>query len=113
MPPCNVCSHTKLEDIRYPMEKVNRLFMEDFLKYKYDRPLVLVDEEPEERERQALNKELKAYATQIELRELINRKVIKLRCDLIYGPEKRDKSYKEPPLDFNIYEDPECHMFSI
>ncbi len=33
---------------------------------------------------------MREYAREIEIRELVNRKVMKLRCDLIYGPEKKD-----------------------
>jgi hypothetical protein len=47
-------------------------------------------------ENKEVRQALKEYATEIEMRELINRKVMKLRCDLVYGAEKRkDKSFKE------------------
>ncbi len=62
---------------------------------------------------------MKEYATEIEISELINRKVMKLRCDLIYGPEMREErvaienyNYENRPLDFNYYEDKkEASMF--
>ena len=47
-------------------------------------------------------KQLKEYATEIEIGEVINRKVFKLKTDLVYGPEKRDR--KEQALDFNYYQ---------
>ena len=27
---CNFCSHTKLSDLNYPIEKMNKLFMNEF-----------------------------------------------------------------------------------
>ncbi len=58
-----------------------------------------------------MKKAMREYATEIEIRELINRKVMKLRCDLIYGPEPRDKTvpqenynYENAPLNFNYYD---------
>jgi hypothetical protein len=54
---------------------------------------------------------MREYATEIEIREVINRKIMKLRCDLIYGPEKRDPqipkenyNYTNDPLNFNYFE---------
>jgi hypothetical protein len=54
---------------------------------------------------------MREYATEIEIREVINRKIMKLRCDLIYGPEKRDpqissqeNNYTNEPLDFNYFQ---------
>jgi hypothetical protein len=47
---------------------------------------------------------MKDSATEIEIRELINRKVIKLRTDLIYGPEKPRKGYENSHIDFNYHD---------
>ena len=35
---CNFCSNTFLKDLRYPTEKVNRLFIKDFMHMKHNRP---------------------------------------------------------------------------
>ncbi len=88
--------------MRFPIEKVNKLFINEFLDMKYNRPevLLLEDEGPEEKKVRKMKEEMRKYATEIEMREVINRKVMKLRCDLIYGPEKGGQ-YLNEPLDFN------------
>ena len=80
--------------------------MAEFLHLKYNRPEHLIfEDDPSERKVQQAQQAMRDYATELETRELINRKVIKLRTDLIYGPEKRsDTSYKNAPLDFNYYD---------
>lgn len=83
------------------MEKVNRLFMADFLHMQYNRPQCLVDEDPEEIRRKEYSKALREYATEIEVHEFINRKVMALRCQLVYGPEAGGGV---EPLNFNYYE---------
>ena len=98
---CNFCTQTLLKDLRYPMEKVNRLFMADFLDMQYNRPQCLVDEDPEEMRRKEYSEALRDYATEIEVHEVINRKVMALRCQLVYGPESGGAV---EPLDFNYYE---------
>ena len=45
--PCNFCSHTKLSDLKFPIEKINKLFMNEFLEYLYNRPEELVNLDPE------------------------------------------------------------------
>ncbi len=88
--------------MRFPIEKVNKLFINEFLDMKYNRPevLQLEDEGPEEKKVRKMKEEMRKYATEIEMREVINRKVMKLRCDLVYGPE-RVGQYLNEPLDFN------------
>ena len=83
------------------MEKINGMFLDEFLKFKHNRPANLVEEDPIEIKLAETRKELKAYGTQIEIHELINRKVMKLRCNLFYGPEKQDLFYENKELDFN------------
>jgi hypothetical protein len=92
--------------MRFPMEKVNKLFMEEFLHMKYNRPEHLkLEDDPSERKVLQAQQAMREYATELEIRELVNRKVIKLRTDLIYGPEKRgDRNYENAPLDFNYYD---------
>lgn len=70
----------------------------------------MVDLEPEEIKMANYRKEMKEYATEIELSEMISRKVMKLRTDLIYGPEKIEDP-KVGQLDFNYYEDPKMYIF--
>lgn len=45
---CNYCANTLLKDLKYPMEKVNKMFMADFLHLKYNRPEELLLEQDEE-----------------------------------------------------------------
>ena len=35
---CNYCANTLLKDLNYPIEKVNKMFIADFLHMKYNRP---------------------------------------------------------------------------
>jgi len=42
---CNFCSNTLLKDLKYPMEKVNKMFMAEYLHMKYNRPEELAIEE--------------------------------------------------------------------
>ena len=92
--------------MRFPIEKLNALFMAEFLHLKYNRPEHLIlEDDPAERKVKQAQKAMRDYATELEARELINRKVIKLRTDLIYGPERKsDTSYENAPLDFNYYD---------
>lgn len=62
------------------------MFMEEFLDMKYNRPEVLqrMDETEQERKARAATKAMKEYATELEIRELINRKTVKLNTYLIY-----------------------------
>ena len=63
-----------------------------------------MEDDPQQVAQAIARKELKAYATEIEISEVLNRKVMKLRCDLIYGPEKhRDDTNHISQLDFNYY----------
>ena len=73
---------------------------------KYNRPEHLkLEDDPSERKVLQAQQAMREYATELEIRELVNRKVIKLRTDLIYGPEKRgDRNYENAPLDFNYYD---------
>ena len=67
------------------------MILADFLHMKYNRPEELLLEENKEAQRvEKMKQAMREYATEIEIREVINRKIMKLRCDLIYGPEKRD-----------------------
>lgn len=80
--------------------------MEEYLHMKYNRPEVLkLEDDHEERKVMEAKKAMKEYAIQIEIREIINRKVMKLRTDLIYGPEKKNApGYENPQLDFNYFD---------
>ena len=62
------------------------MFMEEFLDMKYNRPEVLMrmDESEQEKRVREANKAMKDYAKEIEIREMINRKVQKLNTYLIY-----------------------------
>jgi len=104
--PCEFCEKTSLLEMRFPIEKLNSLFMAEFLHLKYNRPEHLIlEDDPAERKVKQAQQAMRDFATELETRELINRKVIKLRTDLIYGPEKRsDTSYENAPLDFNYYD---------
>ncbi len=35
---CNHCANILLKDIRFPMDKLNKMFMADFIHMKYNRP---------------------------------------------------------------------------
>ena len=73
---------------------------------KYNRPedIRRIDEGETEKKARKAQKAMREYATEVEIREMVNRKIIKLRCDLIYGPEKPDAEYENRPLDFNYYD---------
>ena len=70
------------------MEKMNKLFLDEYLEMKYKR--FYDEDEKRKKEKEAL----KEYVTEIERRELINRKVFELKSKLIY----EDQNFK---LDFN------------
>eukprot|EP00347_Sterkiella_histriomuscorum_P008380 403345319 len=88
--PCNFCENVLLKDLRFPQSKVDKLYMEEFLKMKY---LKLVKDEGDE-QREQMRQELKEYATEIERREVINRKFFQLKQKQIYGDDSSE-------LDFN------------
>jgi hypothetical protein len=73
-----------------PMEKMDKLYLDEFLSMKYNR---MTDEKDEAKEKERFAA-LKEYATEIELREVINRKVFMLKNKLIYGEDSS-------ALDFN------------
>ncbi len=58
-----------------PMEKMDKLYLDEFLAMKYNR---MADEKDVEKEKERFAA-LKEYATEIELREVINRKVFMLK----------------------------------
>ncbi len=96
------------------MEKLNKMFLADFLHLKYNRPSNEITQEETKADLKVkkMKQAMREYATEIEISEVINRKVMKLRCDMIYGAEKREGNvpkenyqYENVPLDFNYMED--------
>ena len=74
--PCHYCEHVQLKEIRYPIAKVNKLFMEEFLDMKYNR---VIEDEEKEKENEEYTNALKDYVCEIDRREIINRKFQKLK----------------------------------
>ncbi|CDW78349.1 UNKNOWN [Stylonychia lemnae] len=87
--PCQYCENISLKELKIPQAKVDKLFIQEFLDMKYNKYV----EEKDDKEEQRLQA-LKEYATEIERREVINRKVFQLKQKLIYGDDVEN-------LDFN------------
>jgi len=75
-----------LKDLHFPIEKVNDMIAEEFLDWKFNANL---DNETEDKEQEGRINKYKEYVTEIEQKEMINRKVFQMKLQLVYGPEKR------------------------
>lgn len=75
------------------MKKMNDMYLNEFLHFKHNR----VEDEQQAEADEARRRALKEYVNEIEMREVINRKVFKLKCQTVYGESASS-------LDFNCHD---------
>ena len=107
---CNFCDNVKLQDYKIPMDKMNKLFLQDFHKCKNRDKLRQLEKEDEEAapRREALE----SYVDAIETREFISTKTFFLRMKTVYGCDQREAEnfnlspeHKRPADPFDIDEE--------
>ena len=62
---CNFCQQNKLQEWRIPMDKMKRLFYDDFVKCKHDHQISQIEQEEEENHGQR-RRALEKYAEEID-----------------------------------------------
>jgi len=88
---CNYCRNVSLKELKYPAHKVTDLYFQEFVQLKHKKLLeTFQDQEQDDR-----IEYLQSVATEVEKREVINRKVFQLRLQTVYGRDENEK------LDFN------------